>query len=183
MIPIDYLKIANAVEYYKLWGFKEFHAPWIVGKEAYSATKPSEKKRDFETFAGNLVASGEQSFVEMMIAGKLPRGKLLCVTPCFRDDRVSRYNQKYFMKVELIYTGKDLAYELADFLVLAKHFFSTYIEKNVRIERTREGFDILGDGIELGSYGIRELGPSKWVYGTGCAEPRLSLAIQSSFRS
>ena len=42
------------------------------------------------------------------------------------------------------------------------------------------GYDIVSpQGIELGSYGIRshpDIGD--WVYATGCAEPRLSIALK-----
>jgi len=34
------------------------------------------------------------------------------------------------------------------------------------------------NGVELGSYGIRECKFLKWIYGTGCAEPRLSQVIK-----
>ena len=35
-------------------------------------------------------------------------------------------------------------------------------------------YDIDYHGIELGSYGIRHCQFLNWIYGTGCAEPRLS---------
>lgn len=39
---------------------------------------------------------------------------------------------------------------------------------------TTDGYDITYKGIELGSYGMRKCEFLEWVYGTGCAEPRLS---------
>jgi hypothetical protein len=56
-------------------------------------------------------------------------------------------------------------------------FFRNYIP-DVKIVTTDEGFDIMYENIELGSYGIRECEFLKWIYGTGCAEPRLSKAIK-----
>ena len=42
----------------------------------------------------------------------------------------------------------------------------------------KEMYDIEScNGIELGSYGIREFAGFRWIYGTGVAEPRLSLCI------
>ena len=38
----------------------------------------------------------------------------------------------------------------------------------------KELYDIDYHGIELGSYGIRHCQFLNWIYGTGCAEPRLS---------
>jgi len=37
-----------------------------------------------------------------------------------------------------------------------------------------KSYDIEFNGIELGSYGIRECEYLSWIYATGCAEPRLS---------
>jgi hypothetical protein len=52
-------------------------------------------------------------------------------------------------------------------------------EQAAKIETvdTPVGRDINFNGIEVGSYGIREFEGFKWVYGTGAAEPRLSQAI------
>ncbi len=37
--------------------------------------------------------------------------------------------------------------------------------------------DIMIKGIEVGSYGYRYIDDFAWVYGTGCAEPRLSQVL------
>ncbi len=85
---IDYEKIATAVNYYRIRNFIDIEVPWFVSKESMMITAPPEA-RLFSTFAGELVASGEQSFLHI-------RDKLLkssgfpalyqCVTPCFRDE-------------------------------------------------------------------------------------------------
>lgn len=67
---------------------------------------------------------------------------------------------------------------------LAQSFFSRTIGverneiaiKEVSQENSIVNFDLMYKGYELGSYGIRRFkNLSQWVYGTGCAEPRLSL--------
>ena len=47
-------------------------------------------------------------------------------------------------------------------------------ESKLRIVPTDIGYDIEYNKVELGSYGIRENEYLTWIYGTGCAEPRLS---------
>ena len=63
------------------------------------------------------------------------------------------------------------------------NFFSNFIPvENLKcIEMDNGSIDIVAiiDGveIELGSYGYREFEHMKWIYGTGCAEPRTSRII------
>ncbi len=61
-------------------------------------------------------------------------------------------------------------------------FFSKYLDKQkLSIDETDGGFDInynfSDKQYELGSYGIRSCEFLDWIYGTGCAEPRLSSII------
>ena len=56
-------------------------------------------------------------------------------------------------------------------------FFNKYL-KTKRLESSKDILDILSlDGIELGSYGFRKHLDYGWVFGTGVAEPRLSIAL------
>jgi len=151
-----------------------------------------------------LVASGEQSllslvkvneFFNISTAGAHPlfEGRFVTTTPCFRDELgQSPYTRSYFMKVELFDNQNPTEESLKDMIALCHTWFSKHISCEVietdqaksdpiAISRT---YDIVHnsskDGqIELGSYGIRKH-PSigEWVYATGCAEPRLSAAIE-----
>ena len=47
----------------------------------------------------------------------------------------------------------------------------------VDIVKTEEGYDLEVGGIEIGSYGIRKCDYLEWIYGTACAEPRMSVVI------
>ena len=63
----------------------------------------------------------------------------------------------------------------------AQQFFSLHVPVDLvktDDERSDESYDIESNGIELGSYGIRQHENITWVYGTGLAEPRLSIAIK-----
>jgi hypothetical protein len=48
------------------------------------------------------------------------------------------------------------------------------------IVKTEIGHDIELNGIEIGSYGWRQNQDIIWAYGTGLAEPRFSIANQST---
>lgn len=180
-MTIDYRNIADSIDFYSKHGIEYIETPWTVSKEISCLTKPEEKKNDYEILHNKktLVASGEQSFLYLMLKGYLPKGIWQTVTPCFRDDLFDLTHTKYFIKNELINT-KDASdqsmYELMDY---AFQFFSTKISKEFLIkEKTDEGYDInfILDKrkIELGSYGIRLTDIGNYIYSTGVAEPRLS---------
>lgn len=62
-------------------------------------------------------------------------------------------------------------------IFVATNFFRNYF-RDLRTEQTAEfSYDIMWRDYELGSYGIRECEFLKWIYGTGCAEPRTSKLI------
>lgn len=174
---IDYFNIYNAEEFYKSRGYKIIEVPWIVSDKAYSSTKPP-GSRDFVTLGGNLVASGEQSFVQLMLENKLQPRKYQCTTPCFRDEQYDELHLPYFVKVELIsYSPEDPESELQRMIRRAQVFFDYAVSEVIE---TDIGYDIVDykTKIELGSYGIREFEGFKWVYGTGCAEPRFSTVLK-----
>lgn len=185
MTRIDYYKISEAVSHYIARGYKYIEVPWLVSNSADMATKPdcfsslecSWTKPKYH-YTGNLVASGEQSFIQMMIDRQLPPDKYVCVTPCFRDEQpVTDLNRSYFMKVELIDT-RPANHSIENMVSDALAFYNRFLI--AMPISTNEGFDIVSDEkeIELGSYGIRSYGNHQWIYGSGCAEPRLSQAIE-----
>lgn len=193
---MDYHHIATALDFYKGRGYVYVpDAPWHVGRDAYYATKPAFARDAHYIEGGNeassspsenpsnryLVASGEQSFLQMMLDGqKLKRH--VCVTPCFRIERYDHWHLPYFMKVELINAQDTDRSHLYDMVHDAMSFFEKFF--SIRTEVIGDSIDIVEKGTraELGSYGIRERDICgkryRWIYGTGCAEPRLSTAIQ-----
>ena len=200
---IDYQKLVKAQEYYKIRAFNPIEVPWIVGFPAIRLTCPKGGKfyslREdtlevpSDTNIGYQVASAEQSFIQLILDDKLKPGRWQALTPCYRGDILDKWHHRYFMKVELItYLGKDdlrvkTAKSCLDMMVndcLA--FFESFLPVKLIKTKPISSLDQLDStqdlvtklDIELGSYGIREH-PSigTWVYGTGCAEPRLSQAI------
>lgn len=173
---IDYDKIAKAINYYQNNGFEYIDVPWLISKETIDITRPK-NCRDFNTFLGNLVASGEQSFLEIR-NNLIPNNLYQCVTPCFRDDCYDDLHQPYFLKVELIHAQpKNASAAFNEILKIASDFFKIF--SDISIIETEIGKDILINGIEVGSYGIREYQNFTWIFGTGLAEPRLTQALLS----
>jgi hypothetical protein len=174
MIDLD--RIVSAEHYYAELGFKRTDVPWIVKQEAYHITKPSQAFRDFATLDGFLVASGEQSFLQLLLDGNEIK-KAQCTTPCFRDENHDELHHLYFMKTELINT-EVCDKNLMDMIEAAYWYFRKQLAVKI-IKLDDETYDIVDSrfGIELGSYGTREYKNLKWIYGTGVAEPRLTQVI------
>jgi hypothetical protein len=62
----------------------------------------------------------------------------------------------------------------------AWNFFQTLTTGHLNIVQTEIGHDIELNSIEIGSYGWRQHRDIIWAYGTGLAEPRFSIANQST---
>ncbi len=190
---MDYGNIAKALEFYRGRGYiYQEDAPWMVDKAAYYATKPPEahadviKVREDGTNQKFLVASGEQSFIQLMLEGQ-PLKRAICVTPCYRVERYDALRRPAFMKAELINAHDvddghliHMVHEAASFF---EQFFPIRIVDTQKNPAHLSSYDIIEKGtrIELGSYGIRRMlvegQQLNWIYGTACAEPRLSTVI------
>lgn len=179
---IDYFKIAKSVNTYVQLGYIQMEAPWWVSKEILDITTPKDIPNVYHVPLNNkyLVASAEQGFLYIAAKGRLPAGRYQSVTPCFRDEPIGVLSRRCFIKNELIDTADVSKRSLEQMILDAMHFFGQYVpESDLEVVSTGyESKDILYKGIELGSYGIRSCEFLQWVYGTGCAEPRLSHAIQ-----
>lgn len=171
---IDYRKISHAQQFYSEQGFVEIAVPWILEKEAYLSTAPADRIL-FSTPYGYLNASGEQSFIQLMLQGT-SLSKNFCITSCFRSEPVlDRLHQLYFVKLELIDT--DVSFEnLRKMISTAQMFLQNYVSVTC-VQTGNQSFDLVDavHGIELGSYGIRSYKHLQWIYGTGLALPRLDI--------
>ena len=83
--------------------------------------------------------------------------------------------------IELLIRGEKLTQatheRLQDMISDAVAFFRRYLP--VDVISTGSGYDIVSvaDGIELGSYGFRTYNNITFIYGTGCALPRLTQSM------
>lgn len=185
---IDYSILGEAQKFYISKGYDVVEVPWIVSHEVNNIAAPQGHQRyllDSQS-SEELVASGEQGFLQLIMQGHLIPGKYQTVTPCFRDDEVDYLHQQQFMKLELIH------YDLYDFAEYhgessgclskmiedAEEFFNSV---GLAVNRHRitlapllPQIDLEYKGQELGSYGIRKYKGISWIYGTGVAEPRFS---------
>jgi len=175
---IDYQILSDSIDYYETKGFKRIESPWTVTKEISKITAPpnstfftiEEKKKV-------LVASGEQSLLYLYNKGFLPKGKFQTTTPCFRDELFDSLHTKYFIKNELMITDSVNQTTLASTVDDALSFFKKWLP-DVEVKDTGNfSFDIVYQGIELGSYGMRKCSFICWIYGTGVAEPRFSKVL------
>ena len=176
---INYKIIDDSLTYYQDNGFVRIETPWTVSPYIDDITRPV-NKTPFQLNVNNkrLVASGEQSFLYLYLKEFLPLGQYVTVTPCFRNESIDYLHMQYFMKAELIKTDVVNEDELHKIINIAHKFFQQYFTKDLNIVKTDIGFDICINDVELGSYGIRESDHLKWIYATGCAEPRLSTLIK-----
>lgn len=188
--PIDYSLISRAIDFYAHKGFKYVEAPWMVSNKAVQSTLPPGKTPfycggDFGVGDPNeiaLVGSAEQAFVQLMLDGRLPLGSHMAAGPCFRDDDVDELHQKTFFKVELIIVmdyapPPEFALKMAHEDALEFFYQNTDARGRLLEVETEAGYDINLNGIEIGSYGVRSFEGHHWIYGTGLAEPRFSMAL------
>jgi len=177
---IDYKLISDSIDFYEKVGFKRIESPWTVSEYVDNLTKPKDRL-SFQLKHNNkcLVASGEQSFLYLYLKDFILKGTYQTTTPCFRFEGFDFSHTKYFIKNELIKTDVVNRTELTKLIQHAFDFFSQYLS-GLTIVETDIGYDINYKEHELGSYGIRENEFLKYIYGTGCAEPRLSKLIYLS---
>lgn len=186
---IDYNYIAEAENFYSRRGFSKINVPWYVPREIINITLPPGVVINERNVINDqvLVGSAEQSFLYLTKTQDL-KGKFFGTTPCFREDIEDELHHHYFMKTELFQNDDVSEISLAALLGIAQNFFSHYLPiKTIETNDPNSymSFDIIDEkfGIELGSYGIREHPEvGMWIYGTGCAEPRLSYVLEKRLR-
>lgn len=180
---IDWMRLARAVEFYRQKGYRYIEAPWAVSAETSAITCPSPKFTAEVAGLGSLVGSAEQSFLQLQQEG-LPEGYYMAVTPCFRlGDYEDDLHFPYFMKLELYLNIQEEGARVIAFMKMLQEAGELFRElgatkDNLQARPTEEGVDIELNGIEIGSYGLRESANLKWVYGTGLALPRFTQALQ-----
>lgn len=197
---IDYHLLSQAIKIYHDLNYKQIEVPWLVGHEAYRVTTPHERS-GFELIAvvrpshkqpACPIASAEQGFIQLMLDGALLPGEYMSVSPCFRDEpTLDLYHQTTFIKLELCrYLGRDddvpslkqINQYLNSIRLDAMHVHKLLTGEFPQVtSRTLDSvsFDLEYNGIEVGSYGYRCYNDHCWIYGTGLALPRMSLALKT----
>lgn len=201
MTPIDYHMLGDIVHAYKGIGYHYIETPWVVPREVSQITYQGDA---LSCQLGDLVGSAEQGFLALP---EIKETKLVSCGPCFRNEPViDALHQSWFMKVELYQSGfhlDEMIHDAEQLLWKRIHSYTNTLDTNrfntrtvpyYRIdaddlaslfirEETPEGFDLLLNNIEIGSYGVRHVGERVWTYGTGLALPRFTLALDSLIAS
>ena len=179
---INWYLLCSTLQYYQNFGYKMKNLDWLVNADVACFTKPVEK-RLFYINEKTLVGSGEQSFLQLIDDNKLEPGRYCGITPCFRDEIVDDLHHIYFMKIELINTIDVNLDSLNNMIDDAKTFFKKWFPVEV-IETGLNAFDIIDskNKIELGSYGMRKFNNTRYLYGTGLAEPRFSYVLNKNLQ-
>jgi aspartyl/asparaginyl-tRNA synthetase len=189
---LDYNLLNKALKYFSKRGFKQVEVPWRVSQEAIEGTFDS--NQSFKSDDKFLIGSAEQGFLELYLQNKLTSYQLMSVSPCFRNELEDDLHQQEFMKLELIcFLDKleDLDFRFNDEYSNIKRLVINFIIKKLKIKAsdifilgTNESNsiyseDIIINGIEYGSYGIRQFQGKYYIYGTGIALPRASKILKS----
>ena len=178
-LSIGGAELAVAQEFYAENGFLDTQTPWLVGEQAYMSTCPTGAPLWRSPLGLFHVASAEQGFIEMMIAGELIPSRAQSTSPCFRaEPKFDATHKPYFYKLEL-YSADASKEEALRLLGCAKKLFAELGAETVTIQTSETSWDLnhKQTGIELGSYGYRTFKNHKWTYGTGLAQPRLSYVL------
>ena len=180
---INWGYLSQALSAYQELGYRYVELPWMIPKRYNMITCLHESwVMDVEGY-GSLVGSAEQAFLYMNLTGQIPDGKYVGLTPCFRTDEVDASHSTHFMKVELYESGPHVTLtEAADMMSEAMLMMESLAGRQLVIEHTTQGADLMMNGVEVGSYGVREHEGHKWAYGTGLAEPRFSYAVNLTRR-
>ncbi len=197
---IDYEILGIAMGQFAKRGYKYVEVPWVVADDAIRATLPSTcplQKLAYTVGSGlyerepnksALIGSAEQALITM----NLPVGSYMAISPCFRFEKeVDLLHRDYFMKLELFVCGvaedeapRVVAHVIEDASEVMA-FISDIRPVTVPTSEGKHTYDLTVGGVEVGSYGYRtcddyttpnESGCIRWVYGTGIALPRFSVA-------
>ncbi len=177
LTDINWYRLSQAIERYKIEGYQYVELPWLIPLK-YNLMTYDNPNRIHQTQTGALLGSAEQAFIMKDYNNQLGKGRFYSCSPCFRMENYDELHQEQFMKIELYInddTSENNYYKILDQVLLI--FTGLSLGSGTpEISTTPEGHDILLNGIEIGSYGIREKDHIKWIYATGLAEPRFSLA-------
>lgn len=182
--PMSVELIADAYSWWSRW-FRAKRVPALVDPDVMKHTCPPgvHDNRLYGEGTDTVVASAEQSFLQLEKDGELESGDWMALTPCYREESV--YDETHlpvFLKLELIRLADDVNfYTRSEALWLAgqmQKFFDEFYGMPTEVIETEDGWDVMYGDLELGSFGVRRtLRGKSYIYGTGLAEPRASIAL------
>lgn len=187
--PEALARLSRCLTYWQGLGCKYVALPWLAPSRYTDATKPPfVTTADPATPYGNLLASGEQAFLMLADRGALGDvGGFVGWTPCFREEApFDDTHHFYFTKVEVFVrcAAGEAPQVLESLVAQAQAWMQQELTlagnsgAEISTEQvTSDQIDLVLNGLEVGSYGVRQFGGFTYVYGTGCAEPRFTAAL------
>lgn len=186
--PDALIRLGHMMLLWQSAGAHVVNLPWMASQAAMDATRPPERSpnSDIGTSFGFLVASGEQSFMDLREDDWANGQTYLGWTPCFRHEPTfDSTHHYYFVKAEVFVPVEEnkIAEEVDRVRNIAMMGFESALRLSnhtARLEFRQTGaaaYDIECNGIEVGSYGARQFKGKWYVFGTALAEPRWSEAV------
>lgn len=186
--PDALARLARCQAFWQDYGYVAVSLPWIADADYTEATRPVGGVPQPELGPGRLVASGEQSFLQLAHRQELPQAEAFVGwTPCVRKEPVfDATHHLYFIKVELfVPVVLEEGLRVVDDLLqgslqwMGEELRAAGLSRaHLRVlEVAPNQWDIELAGLEVGSYGLRQHFGIAYAYGTGCAEPRFSQAL------
>lgn len=183
-------RLHTILSYWKQRQYQYVALPWMAPERAMGHTRPADAATpEPGTHEGALVASAEQSFLWLDDQDLLDTTASGFVgwTPCFRHEHVyDEQHHHYFMKAELFVPVYDDPRGVLDSLItnVINSWRALAISEGRRdvlpelLKTSNDSMDLFVNGMELGSFGIRQRlgGKGLYLYGTALAEPRWSAA-------
>ncbi|KWA84196.1 hypothetical protein WL29_22815 [Burkholderia ubonensis] len=183
-----------ALQWWQLRGFQYVDLPWMVPTNYADAHRP-DFCRDVPTLHGSFVGSGEQSFLMLHEEDRLPAGApgYIGWTPCLRDEVLDETHQHGFMKAEWFVplTEADISQWrrlVLDLMGAQESMFRAVALAGIGVPRVGmlfvyeqsgpEQIDLVLNGLEVGSYGLRRFNGRPYLYGTALALPRFTQALE-----
>lgn len=182
--PMSVELITDAYSWWSRW-FRAKRVPALVDPDVMAHTCPAgvNDSRLYGQGTDTVVASAEQSFLQLDKDGELEPGEWMALTPCYREEPVmDETHLPVFLKLELMCLSKgDMFYTRTEAMQLAhklRKFLHEFYVLPTELVETEEGWDVMYEDLELGSFGVRRtLTGKSYIYGTGLAEPRASIAL------
>lgn len=182
-IVIDWHLLGKATQFFTHSGFLQKETPYALPELYHSYTKPHDNSSFilnqgmFSAEPHELVGSAEQGFIYLILNHlALENDRLFSVTPCFRCDNYDLLHQPWFMKLELFHYSSDIE-DLLAMINLVKQFIEQETIQPLKLVITGQNtYDLELNGIEIGSFGFRTVEGLTFIYGTGLALPRFSIA-------
>lgn len=180
---IDWTLLAQAAQFYSQAGFSQKETPYALPELYHSYTKPHNdpsfilNRGMFSEYPHELVGSAEQGFIYLILNSLVSiNDRLFSVTPCFRCDTYDNLHQPWFMKLELFHYSSKIE-DLTSMIDMVKSFCAQHTTGSLKIVVTGDNmYDLELNDIEIASFGFREVEGLTFIYGTGLALPRFSIA-------